>query len=105
MEVTSMEASITSAKASITSMEAFVEAFVEALVKFTSTEAFICPISSMEASTEAYGISHKRFRGRYFRGRFHAFHESFHGSFHEDFRGRFFRESFHNFREIFHYLP
>ena len=56
MEVTSVEASITSAKVSINSMEeAFVEAFVEAPVKYTSTEAFLSSISSMEASTEADG--------------------------------------------------
>ena len=36
----------------VTSMEAYVEAFVEAPVEVTSVEAFISSISSMEASTE-----------------------------------------------------
>ena len=55
MEVTPVEASITSVKASITFMEAFVEDFVEAPVEYTSTEALISSISSMEASDPGYG--------------------------------------------------
>ena len=92
VDVTSMKASLSSAKECITLMKASMEALVE--------------VTSMEAFTEDYGSSHEITCGRYLRGSFHIFHivrENFHGSFHKDFRGSYSYKSFHNRRENFFY--